>query len=119
MSVLYNFLTTDPEVDPKENLASYYKRVSKRRAIQRLIIRSFPREFQQLDERLFNESMHRAAGDKNGIIAGGIATFTGRERLARAMVNPIRTNLEGLPPNDPNELKALEWIKLRRYQPLV
>ncbi len=121
MSHLYHFLTTDPDPLPDETRSEFFKRVNKRRAIQRLIIRSFPREFQLLDEKLFNESMRKAGGDKLKIVSGGIGTFTGRERLAGAMVAPIRQNLgrSPKPPEDPNQLKALEWIKTRRFQPLT
>lgn len=120
MSRLYQFLTLDPDYIPGEPRGQFYRRVNRRRAIQRLIIRSFPREFQRLDERLYNEAINKAKGDKDRLVDGAIGTFTGRERLAGAMLNPIRTNLEkkSLPPEDPNELKALKWIKSKRFQPL-
>ncbi len=119
MSRLYHFLTTDPDYRPGENMGDFFKRVNKRRAIQR-IIRSFPREFQLLDEKLFSDSMRKAGGDKLEIVSGGIGTFTGRERLASAMVAPIRENANPSPkpPTDPNILKALEWVKSRKYQPI-
>ena len=121
MSRLYQFLTRDPDYIPGEPRGRFYQRVNRRRALQRLIIRSFPQEFQRLDEKLFNEAIHKAKGDKNGIVDGAIGTFTGRERLARAMANPIRVNIEGEqtpPPEDPNKLKALEWLESSRFQPL-
>lgn len=117
MSHLYNFLTRDPDYIPGEPRGRFYKRVNRRRALQRLIIRSFPREFQRLDERLFNEAMHKANG-KDGIVAGAIGTFTGRERLAGAMSLPLRERGKPKSPEDPEKLKALDWLKSARFQPV-
>ena len=115
MSRLYQFLTRDPDYRPGEPRGLFYKRVNRRRAIQRLIIRSFPREFQRLDERLYNEAISVAKGDKDALVSGVISTFTGRERLARAMIADWRVQPS---PEEPDQLKALEWIKATRFQPL-
>ncbi len=115
MSRLYEFLTRDPDYRPGEPRNLFYARVNRRRALQRLLIRSFPREFQRLDERLFNAAINKAEGDKDRLVEGAIGTFTGRTRLARAMVSDWRVQPT---PEDPNELKALEWLKSSRFQPL-
>jgi CRP-like cAMP-binding protein len=121
MSHLYHFLTRDPDYIPGEPRERFNKRVNRRRAIQRLIIRSFPREFQRLDERLFNEAIAQAKGDKDGIVAGAIGTFTGREQLATAMLTPLRERDGNSKPKEryAEKLKALEWIKSARFQPTV
>jgi hypothetical protein len=116
MSRIYHFLTHDPDYRPGEPRNLFYRRVNRRRAIQRLLIRSFPIEFQRLDERLYNEAVHKAKGDKDSLVSGVIATFTGRERLARAMAGNLRDRLH---PEDSNKLKALEWVKGSRYQPIL
>jgi hypothetical protein len=120
MSKLYDFLTHDPNPRGWENGYQYHVRCNRRRAIQRLIIRSFPREFQRLDESVLREALHKLAGEgKNGIVAANVSTFTGRDRLAHAMTTPLRERYgKDAPVVDPDEMKALRWLKSEKYQSL-
>ena len=88
MSPLYNYLTRDPDYIPGEPRGRFFRRVNRRRAIQRLLIRSFPREFQALDESLFNKAMHKAGGEKNSIVSGAIETFTGSGSISNVSIDP-------------------------------
>lgn len=120
MSVLYNFLTRDPEPRGCEDSRDYHKRRIRRLRVQRLIIQSFPREFQALDEAIFRgEHRKVGSGDKDGLVAASISTFTGRDRLVAAMLVPIRERTGRLaPPENKDELKALRWVKGGRWAEL-
>lgn len=134
MSALYNFLTHDPEprhggVLGCETSEHYHRRRIRRLKLQRLLIRSFPREFQALDEYVFEKQrvkVGRVTSDagpdlKNELVAAHISTFTGRDRLVASMIMPIRQRLGKEPPPEPpknDELKALRWVKGGRWAEL-
>lgn len=130
---LYKFLTQDPPSRERESFEDFRVRRLRRLRLQKLLISSFPKEFERLDVYIHNQRIKAVKGDKEGMVGGSITTFTGRERLATAMLVPIRQQLrqespldqmasvlgdeeEPLPVEKP--LKALQWLKTSRWAEL-
>jgi hypothetical protein len=116
MSVLYEFLTTDPDPRGNETQEEYYKRRIRRLKLQRLLIRSFPEEFQALDEAVFHKRFAEAdKDDKDERVAAALSTYTGRDKFATAMHGRHGIPMVEVVYDGP---KALTWIRQGRFREL-